>query len=179
MKLYLRTNEQKRNKIWQELLYKSRAILRHTLYTFALHLFVVESGRMAWTRAGSRPSYPSLRLASLRLHGFCVARCFARSSASSCFPRPSSSPWRTAASSPSPCLGTEPTRSLHLSSTVFLSQLSLCILLRLDSRPPIPRFRLALSTLSILVDKKPPSLIEFRILEIEYSRRIRPELESP
>lgn len=89
---------------------------------------------MAWTRAGSRPSYSSSR--SPTPLGFCAAR-LARSSASSCFPRPSSSPWRAAASSPLPSsrLGTKPTRSLRLSSTVSAppSQLSLCILL--DSRP--------------------------------------------
>lgn len=89
---------------------------------------------MAWTRAGSRPSYSSSR--SPTPLGFCAAR-LARSSVSSCFPRPSSSPWRAAASSPLPSsrLGTKPTRSLRLSSTVSAppSQLSLCILL--DSRP--------------------------------------------
>lgn len=89
---------------------------------------------MAWTRAGSRPSYSSSR--SPTPLGFCAAR-LARSSASSCFPRPSSSPWRAAASPPLPSsrLGTKPTRSLRLSSTVSAppSQLSLCILL--DSRP--------------------------------------------
>lgn len=88
---------------------------------------------MAWTRAGSRPSYSSSR--SPTPLGFCAAR-LARSSASSCFPRPSSSPWRAAASPPLPSsrLGTKPTRSLRLSSTVSAppSQLSLCILL--DSR---------------------------------------------
>lgn len=52
---------------------------------------------MAWTRAGSRPSYSSSR--SPTPLGFCAAR-LARSSASSCFPRPSSSPWRAAASPP-------------------------------------------------------------------------------
>lgn len=91
---------------------------------------------MAWTRAGSRPSYSSSR--SPTPLGFCAAR-LARSSASSCFPRPSSSPWRAATSPPLPSsrLGTKPTRSLRLSSTVSAppSQLSLCILLRVDSRP--------------------------------------------
>ena len=59
--------------------------LRHTLYMFALHLFVA-----GWPGLGlvSRPSYSSSRSPAPRV----LCGSLARSSASSCFLRPSSSP---------------------------------------------------------------------------------------
>lgn len=111
----------------------SRRILRYTLYMFALHLFVA-----GWPGLG-------LVLVPLRLalRVLCVAR-FARSSVSSCFLRPPYSfflvslPCLVAVSfffvrAISSYLFPRLEANAYLSSTVFLSLLSLCILLRVAS----------------------------------------------